>query len=93
MKVLPTRLIRVTERNADGRISFRFNSEVFSDWVEIFLLLLASAIYISSMYLLYAVNDMEVRFAIIGAFTMVFVFTIRLLTPTDTINILTAMAA
>jgi hypothetical protein len=92
-KALSTRVIHVTHTYPDGRMLFRFDSEAFSDGVEVFLLLIASAINVSSMYSLYAIENMQIRFAVIWAFTVVFMSTMRLLTPTDTINMLTAMVA
>lgn len=81
------------ERLPDGQYFLRFHSQKLSSWVTVALVVIATALNDVSMFALYTVHSIPVRFVVIWVFTLVFAAAMMALTASDSISMFTATAA
>lgn len=84
--------VTVDETLPNGQEFLRLHSQKLSSWVTVALVVLATALNNVSMFALYTVDSITVRFVIIWLFTLVFAAAM-VLTASDSISMFTATAA
>ncbi|KAL1964755.1 hypothetical protein VTN77DRAFT_6622 [Rasamsonia byssochlamydoides] len=86
-------ILRVEETFPNGKLKLLLDSAALSDLVAVSLVIIASSINVSSMFVLCAIDNIQVRIAVIWAFSLIFSTAMMVFTASDTINMFTATAA